>query len=260
MTEIQGTGQGREMLPKIEADIRELERSHRTASLRLERSDCWDQFLFSKTLRRDPRCVQLNDEVESARQRLADLDRQRKQIMGTGDRSLQDEIIRELARNGCGQQYEQEARKRDQRKQSLRPAVRRRGGDRRAARAGEPVRQPALCHLPDGVRAPVRRLLLPGQLLDAAQPLPARCRGVPVAMCGASRALLPSKSRRCDGADGIHSTQQPYTGLRTAFRYRKEFVHGCSCKQAEYNPGLEKKAEACRPPPPAAGVRIGAKK
>jgi hypothetical protein len=26
----------------------------------------------------------------------------------------------------------------------------------------------------------------------------------------------------------------PYTSLKTAFRYRKELVRGCSCKEAEY--------------------------
>ena len=136
VAETQGTGQGRELLPKIEADVRELERTQRTASLRLERADCWDQFLFMKSLRRnDRRCIQLNDEIETTRQRLADLDRQRKQIMGTGDRSMQDEIIRELARNGCGKQYVEEANKRDAVAQSVCHAVRRRGV-RGAARTG----------------------------------------------------------------------------------------------------------------------------
>src|SRR5262245_19660959 len=111
--ETQGSGQGRELLPKIETEIRDAERGLRSATLRLERSDCWDTFLFSKTLKRRRECVDLNDQVEDTRQRLADLDRQRRQIMGSGDRSLQDDIIRELARNGCGQQYQQEARKRD---------------------------------------------------------------------------------------------------------------------------------------------------
>ena len=32
-------------------------------------------------------------------------------------------------------------------------------------------------------------------------------------------------------------SKQNYSGLRMAFRYRKEFVQGCSCKQAEYVPG-----------------------
>ena len=62
------------------------------------------------------------------------------------------------------------------------------------------------------------------------------------------------------------NSQQPYTSLKSAWRYRKEYVQGCSCKQAEYDQkALEKRAEA--PPaaapaaqPPSAGVRVGAKK
>ena len=39
--------------------------------------------------------------------------------------------------------------------------------------------------------------------------------------------------------------QQPYTSLKSAWRYRKEFVQGCSCKAAEFQPpaGGDKKAE-----------------
>ncbi len=29
---------------------------------------------------------------------------------------------------------------------------------------------------------------------------------------------------------------RPYTQLNTAFKYRKQYVQGCSCKQAEYVP------------------------
>ncbi|MES1179661.1 MAG: DUF2865 domain-containing protein, partial [Hyphomicrobium sp.] len=47
-------------------------------------------------------------------------------------------------------------------------------------------------------------------------------------------------------------TQEPYTKLKFAFRYRKEYVNGCSCKTAEYvpPPGTvmpDKKAEAATP-------------
>ena len=74
VTETQGSGQNRELLPKIEADLRQTERSLNTAQIQLDRADCWDQFLFSKTLRRTPRCVQLNGDVESMRRRLAELE------------------------------------------------------------------------------------------------------------------------------------------------------------------------------------------
>jgi hypothetical protein len=259
VTEIQGSGQGREMLPKIEADIRELERTHRTGSLRLERSDCWDQFLFSKTLRRDPRCRQLNDEVESARQRLADLDRQRKQIMGSGDRSLQDEVIRELARNGCGPQYEQEARKRESFKNPF--ALLFGGGEETEGPRG-PANQfgnlpfatyRTVCvRLCDGYYFPVSFSTLPNHFQRDA--------GVCQSQCAAPAELYYHQNPGGAMEQALSfSTQQPYTGLKTAFRYRKEFVQGCSCKQAEFNPSLEKKADVA-PAPPAAGVRIGAKK
>ena len=52
-----------------------------------------------------------------------------------------------------------------------------------------------------------------------------------------------------------HKTRQPYMSLKSAFRYRKEYVAGCSCKQAEYNPQLtqERRADAAPSPPAAKG-------
>jgi hypothetical protein len=269
VAETQGAGQGRELLPKIEAEIRDLERSHRSASIRLDRADhCWDSFLFSKTLRsRDPRCRQLSDEVESTRQRLADLDRQRRQIMGTGDRSLQDDIVRELARNGCGRQYEQEARKRDA---ATNPFALLFGGGEESEGPRGPANQfgnlpfatyRTLCvRLCDGYYFPVSFSTLPNHFQRDAQLCQSQC---------AAPAELFYHQNPGGAVEQMVSfgSQQPYTSLRTAFRYRKEFVHGCSCKQAEYDPGapgVEKKAEAqpSAPPPmaPASGVRVGAKK
>jgi hypothetical protein len=270
VAEVQGSGGGRELLPKIETDMRDAERTTRSASIKLDRSDCWDTFLFSKTLRRDARCHQLNDEVESARQRLADLDRQRRQIMGTGDRSLQDDIIRELARNGCGRQYEQEARKRDT---STNPFAMLFGS---GGEESDGPRGPAnnfgnlpfatyrtLCvRLCDGYYFPVSFSTLPNHFQRDSDV----CRQ----QCAAPAELYYHQNpggavQQMVSANG----QQPYTSLKSAFRYRKEFVPGCSCKQAEYDPGaLEKRADAPTAPaaapaaaaPPAAGVRVGSKK
>ena len=49
-----------------------------------------------------------------------------------------------------------------------------------------------------------------------------------------------------------YKTKQTYTSLRTAFRYRKEYVQGCSCKQAEYMPSTQppdRRADAATPAP-----------
>jgi hypothetical protein len=268
VTEVQGSGQGREQLPKIESDIREQERTMRSASVKLERSDCWEQFFFSKTLRRSPLCRQLNDTVEMARERLADLDRQRKQIMGTGDRSLQDEIIRELARNGCGRQYEQEAKKRDS--QSNPFAMLFGGGGEETE--GPPKGGPGFKTLPfatyrtlcvrlcDGYYFPVSFSTLPNHFERDAHLCQSQC---------AAPAELYYHQNPGGSVEQMLSfgSQQPYTSLKWAFRYRKEYVPGCSCKQAEYNPAVEtgeKKAEA--PPqgspvaPSGPSVKLGAKR
>lgn len=260
VTEMQGGNAGREALPKIEMEMRELDRTVRSNSIQLDRSDCWDQFLFSKTLRRNPRCIQLNADVENSRRRLADLDRQRRQIMGTGEQSsYQDDIIRELARNGCGQQYTQEARKRDN---SSNPFALLFGGEEADGPRG-PTNQfgnlpfatyRTLCvRLCDGYYFPVSFSTLPNHFQRDAQLCQSQC-AAPAELYyhqnpgGAVEQALSA------------SAQQPYTSLKSAFRYRKEFVSGCSCKQAEYRPGTEKKADLQPPFSPAPNVRVGATK
>jgi hypothetical protein len=52
-----------------------------------------------------------------------------------------------------------------------------------------------------------------------------------------------------------YSTRQPYTSLKTAFRYRKEYVPGCSCKQAEYNPEVDQPQKRAEAPGRAADTR-----
>ena len=265
--ETQGGGGGSDMLPRIETEIRDLERGFRSAQLRLDRSDCWDTFLFSKTLRRDPRCRQLNDDVENLRQRLADLDRQRRQIMGEGDRrSMQDDIIRELARNGCGSQYTQEARKRDNANNPF--AMLFGGGEESEAPRGPAnnfgnlpfATYRTLCvRMCDGYYFPVSFSTLPNHFQRDSDLCQQQC---------AAPAELFYHQNPGGSVEQMVSVgdQRPYTSLKSAFRYRKEYVQGCSCKQAEYDQkALEKRAEA--PPaaaptaqPPPAGVRVGAKK
>ena len=270
VAEVQGSGKGREELPRIEADIREMERTLRSASARLERADCFETFFFAKSLRPGARCRQLNDAVETARERLAELDRQRKQIMGSGDRSMQDEIIRELARNGCGEQYVREAKKRDA---DSNPFAMLFGGGEET----EPPRGPGnkfgtlpfatyrtLCvRLCDGYYFPISFSTLPNHFQRDAELCQKQC---------AAPAELFYHENPGGAVEQMRSvsTQELYTSLRTAFRYRKEYVAGCSCKQAEYNPAVElqdkgekKKASAPPEPPsgaPGAGVKIGAKR
>ena len=258
VTETQGSGQNRELLPKIEADLRQTERSLNTAQIQLDRADCWDQFLFSKTLRRTPRCVQLNGDVESMRRRLAELDGQRRQILGTRDKSYQDDIIRELARNGCGQQYTQEARRRDAASNPF-STLWSDEGDAPRGPGNQFGNLPfatyrTLCvRLCDGYYFPVSFSTLPNHFQRDAEICQSRC------AAPAELYYHQNPGGAVEQAISV-ATQQPYTSLKSAWRYRKEFVQGCSCKEAEYLPAQgagEKKADAVPAnPPPRSEARL----
>ena len=196
----------------------------------------------------------------SSRRRLAELDQQRRQIMGTGERSsFQNDIIRELARNGCGQQYAQEARKRDA---SQNPFSLLFGGEESDGPRGpdQPVRQPAVRHLPHDLRPALRRLLLPGQLLHAAQSLPARRAAVPVAVRRPGRAVLPPEPRRRRRAGGVGQRPAALHELEVGVPLPQGIRAGMLLQaggiQAEHGQEGRPAAGTVRPP----NVRLGASK
>src|SRR5262245_47004344 len=257
VAETQGSNQSRDLLPRIENDMRQLERNYQLAQQQLNRAaDCWDQFLFSKTLRRTPRCVQLAGEVEATRQRLADLEAQRRQIMGTRDRSFQDDIIRELARNGCGQQYVTEMRRRETRnpfsalwgdEDSETP----RGNANQFGNLPFATYRTLCVRLCDGYYFPVSFSTLPNHFQ--------RDSDLCQSQCAAPAELYYHQNPGGAVEQMISATsQQPYTSLKTAWRYRKEYVPGCSCKAAEYQPAAagDKKAET--PAKPGSTTRLSA--
>ncbi len=250
VVEGQRGAQGRDALPRIEGEMRQLDRDLRTATAQLDRSDCFETWLFSRTLRRTRQCVDMANRTEDLRRKLSDLDIQRQQIMGgQGTRSMQDEIIRELARNNCGSTYQQEAR--------------RRGGDSfnpfsslwQDEDSGPGARPPTnqfgalpystyrtLCvRLCDGYYFPVSFATLPNHFARDAEVCQSKC---------AAPAELYYHQNPGGAVEQMVSVseQKPYTSLRNAFRHRKEYVKDCSCKQAEYKPSAdqpgERKAEA----------------
>ncbi len=250
VSEGQRGNQSRDVLPKIEVELRQLDRDIQSTQIQLDRNECYETWLFSRTLRRTRACVDLAQRSEDMRRRQSDLDIQRQQIMGQSGRSMQDEIIRELARNNCGANYQQEAR--------------RRGGsnnpfgsffwqdEESGARPMTPNNQfgalpyatyRTLCvRLCDGYYFPISFATLPNHFsrdVDACQ-----------SKCAAPTELYYHQNPGGAVEEMISvSEHKPYTSLRNAFRHRKEYVQGCSCKQAEYVPATgeqpaERKAQA----------------
>ena len=243
VAENQKGAQSREALPRIEAELRTADQTYRQGQGQLEKADCFEYFLFSKTLRATRQCRDIAGQVEAAKRRLGELETQRQQIMGSSGRSYSDDIVRELARNNCGASYQQDA----SRGPGGAPSVWQdsEGG---AAGGGFGSSQYAtfrtVCvRLCDGYYFPISFSTLPGHFQQDADACQSKC-AAPVELY-----YHPNPGGAMEQAVGIKA-QSPYTQLKTAFRYRKEYVQGCSCKEAEYLPPA---GTAPLPVAPAAG-------
>lgn len=232
---VQESGRGdqsRNLIPMVDSEIRQVEQQLRGAQIQLDRSNCYDVFLFSKTLKRNQKCLGLASQVDGARRRLADLDTQRQQLMASVGRSYQDDIIRELARNKCGANYEQQARGFGGGPSSSTWSEEDSGGPGGLGsfNALPYATYRTVCvRLCDGYYFPVSFSTLPNHFERDAESCQSKC-AAPAELFyyqnpgGAAEQMLGYRSNA------------PYTELKTAFRYRKEFVAGCSCKQAEFLP------------------------
>lgn len=226
--------QTRDALPRIEGEMRQVERTLRQGEAHLERSDCYDYFLFSKTLRRTRQCVDAANQVDVSRRRLAELDAQRRQLLGGGGGgTLQDDLIRELARNNCGPQYQKEAQRRGPggpfsslwQDEDTAPAGR--GND--FGNLPFATYRTVCVRLCDGYFFPISFSTLENHFGRDAEACQSKC-AAPVELY-----FHQNPGGSMEQAMSV-SDRRPYSGLKTAFRYRKEFVQGCSCKQTEYTP------------------------
>jgi hypothetical protein len=233
----QKNGQSRDELPRVEDEIRVLERTLDSSQSQLDRG-CYDSFLFTKTFRNTPQCKDLARQVDVSKRRLSDLDARRQDILGSSGHSYQDDIIRELARNNCGANYVDMARRRSD---GMWEDEESSGGSAWSPRAtnGAQTYRTVCVRLCDGYYFPVSFSTLPSHFPQDADVCSSKC------AAPAELYYYPNPGGSVDQAVAL-KTQEAYTKLKFAFRYRKEIVQGCSCKSAEYVPAdgsAAKKAE-----------------
>ncbi|MEQ1717522.1 MAG: DUF2865 domain-containing protein [Hyphomicrobium sp.] len=248
--------QSRDQLGRIEAEIRQVDNTFNAGASQLDKS-CYEYFLFTKSFRNSSQCKELAKQVDGAKRRLSELEAQR-QGLASG-RSYQDDIIRELARNNCGANYADQARRRD-------------GGGMWNNEEGEigtnswtprgasgETFKTVCVRLCDGYYFPVSFSTLPSHFPQDAEACTSKC-AAPTELY-----YHPNPGGAMDQAVALQSSE-PYTKLKTAFRYRKEYVNGCSCKEAEYVPAntADQKADGTRAPAtqrqadgPAADITTG---
>ncbi len=229
--ETQRGSQSRDLLPKIEADLRLAERTFRAGEAQLERSDCYEQWFLSRTLRKTRQCQDLAAQVDAARRRMSELDAQRQQIRGSSERSYQDDIIRELARNNCGSTYQQEANRRGRSPFSSLWQDEDTGPTRGNEFGVLPfATYRTICvRLCDGYYFPVSFSTLENHFARDADACQSKC------AAPAELYFYQNPGESIEQARSVNS-KQPYSSLRTAFLYRNKYVQGCSCKVSEYTP------------------------
>ena len=220
-------------VPQLEGELREVERAYRSQRQQLDRNDCYEYFLFSKTLRRTRQCIDLANQADAGRRRIQELESQLHQAQGSAGQSYQDEIVRELARNNCGSNYQQQARRQDggsfgfwEDQESSSGGVQHPGGFGSLPYATYRTVCVRLC---DGYYFPVSFSTLPNHFQ--------RDEDVCQSKCAAPAKLYYHQNPGAGMEQAVAaSTNEPYTQLKTAFRYRKEYMAGCSCKVSEYQP------------------------
>lgn len=232
----------REAIGRLDQDYRQTERQLAQAQGQLDRGDCFEYFLFAKSLRNTPQCRQAAGTTDQLRRRLSELDQQKASIASSGERRVTDDIIRELARNSCGPQYVQEARRLDSNQSNPFWATEedsgpRTGGNQFSALPFATYRTVCV-RLCDGYFFPVSFSTLPNHFQRDADVCQQRC-AAPVELF-----YHQNPGATVDQAISVKSNQS-YASLKVAGRYKKEFVHGCSCKEVEYQPGAgERRADA----------------
>jgi hypothetical protein len=242
------TSPSADQLPRIDADMRQADADFRTSQGEADRANCYDDmFLFGRSLKRTPRCIELDGQVQRAKATLSQLKAQRDAIVrGTSPRSRHDDIIAELARNRCGDQYVRERDSQHSRSNSIFSFF-----SREEEEPGESSRSTAslfggggsayrtLCVREcDGFYFPISTATTESKFAEDE----AKCH----TQCAAPAELYYHRTDQ-DVEQMVSLRGAPYTQLPNAFRNRKVYVRGCSCNASEYSrEEIAKSEEAIR--------------
>jgi HPt (histidine-containing phosphotransfer) domain-containing protein len=227
------SNQNRSELPALRKELREAEDEFRAVKAKADRRNCYEEtFFFGRSLRRTPECMALDREARKAQRQVKSLRDRIDRFRRSGTtQNRQDELIAELARYGCGEDYE---RQYEARRPSFFSFF-----DDRGTSFREPQQRRSPSELPfatyrtmcvrqcDGYYFPVSFSTLPSQF----QADQTQCRD----RCAAPTQLFVYRNPGEDVESMVSLDGKPYTELENAWLYRQKFIKGCSCDAAEYS-------------------------
>lgn len=222
---------------RIDQQLEALRRERRQLETEAEQRECYEEFfIFGRSLRRTKNCLKLDGDIERIRRDLANLRQQRESLTDRAQRQLRrEDLVAELARNGCGKSYEREytARRRSNSFFSLWE------DEDSAYDRGYASTQPEQSNLPfasyrtmcvrlcDGYYFPISFSTLGSRFQDDEL----KCKD----QCAAPAELYVYKNPGEDVEQMVSLTGEPYNSMKNAWRNRKDYVKGCSCKPEEYS-------------------------
>jgi hypothetical protein len=252
----QGGGANPDDLARLDKQIAQYDRVYQGTQAAMQDAGCFESFfIFGKALVRSPQCLNMNDRVEDARRQLAALQQQREAMTGGGgNRRRQAELQQAMAQAGCGGQVRQPQKRggglfdffgggQDSDEEQLPQTPIYRSIDPNG-------RYRAVCvRLCDGFFYPLSYATTAASLAQEAE----RCQS----SCAAPAELYVYRNPGQEIEQAISLNGSAYMDLPVALKFRKAYVNGCSCKQAEYNPTAieeaNKRAEAEQATKPAKG-------
>ena len=217
--------------------MRQADADFRRAQSDADHANCYDDmFLFGRSLKRTPRCIELDGQVQRAKATLAQLKAQRDAIVrGTSPRGRHDDLIAELARNRCGDQYAREhdlQRSRSSSIFSFFSSEEDSGDNWRASQSswfggsGGSAYRTLCVRECDGFYFPVSTATTESKFAEDE----AKCH----TQCAAPAELYYHRTDQ-DVEQMVSLKGVPYSQAPNAFRNRKVYIRGCSCNAAEYS-------------------------
>ena len=243
-----GAGGNSPELIALNQEIGQATQAHRSVKSEMDNAGCYERMMiFGRALKRTPRCLGLNARVEDSRRQVERLKAQRASLGGGGNRRRQQELQRAMQRNGCsgapqagGGFFDFFGGPRQEYQTPIYRSINPNGRYRTVC-----VR---LC---DGFYFPIHYSTYGSRAAQDAK----KCQD----SCAAPAELYVYRNPGQEIEQAISLSGSPYMDLPVALRYRKEFVKGCSCKKAEYNPmeieAANKKAQGI---PPAGATQAAA--
>jgi hypothetical protein len=254
----QRTNSPQEAVARLDKELVALRRTRRSLEIESEKRECYeDFFIFGRSLKRTKACIKLDRDIEQARRDQARLSEEREALTNNSRTRLRrEDLVAELARNGCGETYEREysARRRSNSFFSLWE------DDDSGFDRGYANSQPDQSALPfasyrtmcvrlcDGYYFPISFSTLGSRFGEDA----AKCED----QCAAPTQLFVYRNPGEDVEQMVSLDGTPYNEIPNAWRNRKQYVKGCSCKVHEYSEEqilkseqeLSKQASASRAP------------